>query len=112
MVSLFVLFTQYYITGKTYLYNTIIRWCLAGMPQVLEYSGTAPANDFQPQLNRGSVISCATTGIAALLLIGGGTVHRQLRVPNEIDSQTPSRIAAHTNDAERLRKANLIVIDV
>ena len=57
-------------------------------------------------------MACATTGIAALLLIGGGTVHRQFRIANEIDKNTPPRIKAESVDAERLRNAELIIIDV
>lgn len=58
------------------------------------------------------MVACATTGIAALLLIGGGTVHRQFRITNDVDKNTPPRISAESLDAERLRNAELIIIDV
>jgi hypothetical protein len=58
------------------------------------------------------VISAASTGIAALLLIGGGTVHRQFFVPNDIDDDTQSKVSFESAKGLHLRAANLIIIDV
>lgn len=66
----------------------------------------------QPSLERGSVIASASTGIAALLLIGGATAHRQFFIPNDVDDKTPPSINVESTKAEQLRGANLIIIDV
>ena len=86
--------------------------------------GKRPDDDLSI-LNRSSVIATATTGIAALLLIGllifiiiftfilrGGTVHSKLRVPPIIKPDTGFKIAAHTNEAQKFRNVDLIIIDV
>ena len=94
--------------GKTFLYNTLIRWCLAGKPDVTVLNGTQGIDHF----SSGSVISAASTGIAALLLIGGGTVHRQFSVPNDVDDLTPPRLSFESAGAKRLRDVDLLIIDV
>lgn len=91
--------------GKTYLYNALIRWCLAGKP-------SSENLVFNNEIVRGSVISAASTGIAALLLIGGGTVHRQFAVPNDVDDETISTIGGHTVKGRNIRNVELIIIDV
>jgi hypothetical protein len=58
------------------------------------------------------VIASASTGIAALLLIGGGTVHRNFHVPNDINAKSAPNVAWESKDAIRLRSAELIIIDV
>jgi len=90
------------------LYNALIRWCLAGKPD-LDTDNLAQGRS---TLFSGSVISAASTGIAALLLIGGGTVHRQFSVPNDVDDDVHSKIGVETAGAKRLRDADLIIIDV
>lgn len=64
------------------------------------------------KLERSKVISAASTGIAALLLIGGATVHRQFYVPNDVDHNTPLRVTHESVGAQRIRDADLIIIDV
>ena len=93
--------------GKTHLYNTLIRWILAGKPDPNQrHQGKSIA------LKKGSVISCASTGIAALLLIGGGTAHRMLHVSPDVDAKTKPKLEYQSADAQRLRKAEVIIIDV
>ena len=58
------------------------------------------------------MIAAASTGIASLLLIGGGTVHRHFCIPNDVDDETMPNIKYHTKKAEQLRMAAVIVIDV
>lgn len=115
-------------TGKTFLYNTLIRWCLSGKPMDVLPLAASDRDDDSPlgaserdesrshdddkDLCRGSVIAAASTGIAGLLLIGGGTAHRHFCIPNDVDDKTPPKIAPHTTRAQQIRKADLIIIDV
>ena len=90
------------------MYNTLIRWCLAGKP-LITADAEFPASS---SLCKGKVVSAASTGIAALLLLGGGTVHRQFNVPNDVDYKTAPRMNAESLMAERIRNSDLIIIDV
>ena len=58
-----------------------------------------------------SVIVTATTGIAALLLPDGRTVHSTFGVPLLIQESGVSNINMQTSEAADLRKADLIIID-
>ena len=69
-------------------------------------------DDTPPWLARNKVFSAASTGIAALLLIGGGTVHRQFNVPIDIEQNTAPRMNVESNRAKEIRNADLIIIDV
>ena len=91
------------------MYNTLIRWCLAGMPAFEDTESEVCRED---KLCTNRVISAASTGNASLLLIGGGTVHRQFFVPNDVDEKTSSRVSAESKTAQKLRDTELIVIDV
>ena len=96
------------------MYNTLIRWLLAGKPS---FAGnpdlqTKQSNVLFQTLQRSSVIATASTGIAAMLLIGGGTTHRLLRIPNEIVLDGRTNVNANSVDAERIRAAEVIIIDV
>jgi hypothetical protein len=59
-----------------------------------------------------SVISAASTGIAALLLIGGATAHRQFYIPNDVKWNTPPNLDYQSAGAQRFRDADVIIIDV
>jgi hypothetical protein len=82
-------------TGKTYLVNTLIKHL------VKDY--------------RARVASCAMTGVAASLLIGGVTAHRLFGLPVEdcdpAESKTPSWLKMKSLGARMLREADVIIID-
>lgn len=91
-------------TGKTFTYNVSssslitqgfsIQTIIAGM-----------------KAQRLRVLPCATTGIAAELLIEGSTVHRRFGVPNDVKHDTQPRIPRHSNYSMLLNAAQLIIID-
>lgn len=58
-----------------------------------------------------SVLSTASTGVAATLLLTGRTAHSTFRIPIGCDSEDAPRIAAHERLADRLRGARVIIID-
>ncbi|VDM29299.1 unnamed protein product [Toxocara canis] len=73
-------------TGKTFIYNLIIR--------ILRMRGTG-------------TVAVAFTGIAATLLIGGTTVHSRFRLPLHF----VSTMKADSEEANAIRKCPLIVWD-
>uniref|UniRef100_A0A0M3IC53 ATP-dependent DNA helicase n=1 Tax=Ascaris lumbricoides TaxID=6252 RepID=A0A0M3IC53_ASCLU len=77
-------------TGKTHVYNLIIR--------LLRLRGDA-------------TIAVAFTGIAATLLINGTTVHSRFRLPFQVQHDSVSTIKADSDEAETIRNAKLIVWD-
>ena len=77
-------------SGKTYLYTTLIHY-FKGKNEI--------------------VLSAASTGIAANLLIGGRTYHSLFKLPIPITETTTSSIKCNSQDAETLRKCKLIIID-
>ena len=79
-----------YGCGKTFLYNTLIA---------------------QLRHEKRSVIACASTGIAALLLMGGRTAHRAFRIPEDVSRDMPPRYAWETDDSKRIRDAEVLIID-
>uniref|UniRef100_A0AC34FIM2 ATP-dependent DNA helicase n=1 Tax=Panagrolaimus sp. ES5 TaxID=591445 RepID=A0AC34FIM2_9BILA len=76
--------------GKTFVYNTLIDYCIAHGKKVL---------------------ACASTGIAATLLKGGMTAHSAFCIPKELDHETPPRIGGETKKGQLLASADLIIID-
>ena len=77
-------------TGKTYLYNVIIRYLNAQNKCVLTY---------------------ATTGIAADLLINGRTVHSGFKLPIPLLETSTSSMRIPSPESEKIKRASLIIID-
>ena len=77
-------------TGKTFLFNTIISSCIA---------------------NSKKVIVVAQTGIAALLLTGGRTVHSQFGVPIPIFRDSLCNFKRNKNGAIEILAADVIIWD-
>jgi len=76
--------------GKTFLYNTII--------QALE---AAKRNN----------IAAATTGIAAVVLLGGRTAHSAYKIPLNARPDMKPRLYAHLELGEAIKKADVLIID-
>ena len=57
------------------------------------------------------VKATASTGIAATLLINGTTAHRAFFIPNDVDSNSKSKLSFESTCAEVLRNVELIIID-
>ena len=77
-------------TGKTYLYRTLIRR--------LSVDGL-------------SVIACATTGMAALLLPNGRTAHSVFGLPLEPHETSVSNVTPLSQKGRKIKESSLIVID-
>jgi hypothetical protein len=77
-------------TGKTYVYNTLC-YALRALGKI--------------------VICVASSGIAALLLIGGRTSHSRLKIPILIHESSMCSIKKRSMEAELIRAADLIIWD-
>ena len=77
-------------TGKTFTYNYIIR-VLAG-----QHKGVA---------------TCAWTGIAAILLENGTTLHSVFKLPVPVLDNSTCNIKANSKAADHLRAKDIIIID-
>jgi hypothetical protein len=77
-------------SGKTFLYNTIIRKC---------------------RMMGKKYFSLAWTGIAASLLIDGMTSHSKLGLPLQIDETTVIKTCRGTKKFEELRQVDIIIWD-
>lgn len=77
-------------TGKTYVYNTLCYY-LRGQGKV--------------------VICVASSGIAALLLMGGRTSHSMFRIPIEIHESSMCSFKRNSDLGELIREASLIIWD-
>jgi len=77
-------------TGKTFVYNTL---CCALRAQ-------------------GKIVICvASSGIAALILMGGRTSHFRLKIPIEIHEKSTCSIKKNSFEAELMRRADLLIYD-
>ena len=56
-------------------------------------------------------VAMATSGIAATLLPGGGTVHTKMKVPIDINEKTMCNFADNSPTADLVKKAKLMIID-
>ena len=77
-------------TGKTFLYNTLLA-------QVRSQSQIA--------------LGLASSGIAALLLSGGRTVHSRLKVPIDINELSVCNISKQSALAQLIKRTKLLVWD-
>jgi len=77
-------------TGKTYVYNTLC------------YNGRSDLK---------IIICVASSGIAALLLIGGRTVHLRFKVPIPIHQQSFCSFTKNSQLADLIRQADLVIWD-
>ncbi|KAF4530354.1 hypothetical protein B566_EDAN018479, partial [Ephemera danica] len=77
-------------TGKTFLYNAILR---------------------QLQQTNLQVLSVATTGIAATLLLNGRTAHSVFKIPIPTTPHSVSSIHGQSSEAQKIRSAGLIIWD-
>ncbi|XP_065322968.1 ATP-dependent DNA helicase pif1-like [Gordionus sp. m RMFG-2023] len=77
-------------SGKTFLYNTLMCY-IRGRNQI--------------------VLPFATTGIAAILLKGGRTIHSGFKLPIPIVDNSVSRMSLHSPDATVIKRSKLIIID-
>lgn len=56
-------------------------------------------------------LAVASTGIAALLLPGGVTLHSRFKVPLQVDCDSTLNILAQSNDAALIRRATVLIWD-
>jgi len=77
-------------TGKTFLMNTLLYWCIV--------EGKIAA-------------STASTGIAATLLHGGQTTHKQFKLPIPIYKDSLCNIGGKSDLAQYLTEVDFIIID-
>lgn len=75
-------------TGKTYVYNFLVKY-------------VHPLSD--------TAIVLASTGIAATLLIVGTTVRSRFRLPSQLFHNSVSSVQADTPEADTVRKSRLII---
>jgi ATP-dependent DNA helicase PIF1 len=62
--------------------------------------------------SRGEIaIATASTGIAAMLLAGGGTAHSRFGIPVPVDNSSVSNIKVTSTRADILRKAAILIWD-
>ena len=57
------------------------------------------------------VIATSSTGVSAILIEGGTTVHSAFFIPIDLDAQTEPRLQYQSARAEQIRNAKLIFID-
>ncbi|KDR70316.1 hypothetical protein GALMADRAFT_40373, partial [Galerina marginata CBS 339.88] len=75
-------------TGKTYVYNTLCHY-------------------FRGQ---GKIVLCvASSGIAALLLLGGRTAHSSFKIPLKVHESSTCSIGKNSDLAELIRITDLVI---
>ena len=77
-------------TGKTYLYNTLC---------------------YKLRSQQKIVLCVASSGIAALLLIGGRTAHSRFKIPINLQENSTCSISKGSKEAELIRETSLIICD-
>ena len=77
-------------TGKTFLYNTLITEC---------------------SKNGYTVLSVASSGVAALLLHGGRTAHSVFKIPLDIDESSQCSVSPNSILAAQLRNVHILIWD-
>jgi len=77
-------------SGKTFIYNTLIH-LLKGRNE--------------------TVLACASTGIAATLVIDGQTAHSLFKIPIPLNETSICRIKANSKEAKKIREAKLLIWD-
>ena len=77
-------------TGKTFVYNTLIKYCAA---------------------IKKKVTSMASTGIAATMVLNAGTVHSTFYIANDVTMTTESKMPAHSIRAKELAATDLFILD-
>src|SRR3954470_21003873 len=82
--------------GKTFIYNALYHWA------------NAHGTDEDPKKFSG--LFMAFTGIAATLLPSGGTLHKIIGLPLNMDNDSSSNIEHNTPAAKRLTDAAFFVI--
>ena len=65
----------------------------------------------QGTANERHYVACAPTGIAALLLAGGRTIHNTFSIPITVQEETSSQMSYEHWQCERLRNADIIIVD-
>ena len=80
-------------TGKTFLYSVMLA----------SVRGRAPGGRI--------ALAVASSGIAALLLAGGRTAHSRFKIPIKVHETAMCRLPKQSQDADLLRRAELIVWD-
>uniref|UniRef100_A0A915KAJ6 ATP-dependent DNA helicase n=1 Tax=Romanomermis culicivorax TaxID=13658 RepID=A0A915KAJ6_ROMCU len=85
-------------TGKTFISNSLIHWANS--------KGIHWAN------SKGiGVTACASTRIAARLLIASQTTHSTFRIMNNIEPLQPSTMVFKSVNAQKLHSTSLFIID-
>ena len=77
-------------TGKTFVYNTLVKYCAA---------------------IKKKVTSMASTGIAATMVLNAGTVHSTFYIANDVTLATESKMPAHSIRAQELAATDLFILD-
>lgn len=90
-ITIFFKIFKFKFLGKSFLYNTMIATCRS---------------------KNYTVLVCASTGIASILLEGtSGTAHKTFRIPNNVTKEMTTRFSYEEYEAALLRESKLIIVD-